>query len=86
MFAYSPPRLLFTVAEQQLLSEALTGITDETLSLRLGIPLSAVKARWSRIQHRVARTAPELFKGVPEMSNRHGRGVQDSPLHLAIRA
>jgi hypothetical protein len=47
MFAYSPPRLFFTSAEQQLIAEALAGVTDETLSVRLGIPRSAVKARWS---------------------------------------
>jgi hypothetical protein len=69
LFAYSPPRLHFTPAEQRVLSEALGGAVDETLSARLGIPLSAVKARWTRIQERVVRYAPELVAAV-----RHGRG------------
>jgi len=81
MFAYSPPRLFFTSAEQQLIAEALAGVTDETLSVRLGIPRSAVKARWSRIQERVARMTPELFRDVPT-PQRCGRGVQTRHLIL----
>jgi len=80
MFAYSPPRLFFTPAEQHLIAEALAGGTDATLSARLGIPRSAVKARWTRIQQRVARTAPELFADVP-LPHR-GRGVQTRHLIL----
>jgi len=78
----SHARLFFTTAEQTLLGEALAGFTDETLSGRLAIPLSAVKARWSRIQDRVARTAPELFKDVPVAPDRLGRGVQTRHLIL----
>ena len=84
MFAYSPPRLFFTTAEQTLLGEALAGFTDETLSGRLAIPLSAVKARWSRIQDRLPRTAPELF----DQRRACGPGpagpqrISDSPPHL----
>ncbi len=65
MFAYSPPRLRFTAAEQRLLAEALPGVTDQTLSSRLGIPLSAVKGRWSRLQMRARRHAPDLFRDLP---------------------
>jgi hypothetical protein len=81
LFAYSPPRLFLTPAEQDLLSEALTGVTDETLSRRLDIPLSAVKARWSRIQERAVRKAPHLFDDVP-LPSRGGRGVQTRHLIL----
>jgi hypothetical protein len=81
MFAYSPPRLFFTPAEQELLSAALAGATDEMSSKRLGIPVSAVKARWSRIQERAARMAPELFDEVP-LPVRQGRGVQTRHLIL----
>jgi hypothetical protein len=81
MFAYSPPRLRFTEAEQRLLSEALTGVTDETLSTRLSIPVSAVKARWTRIQARVARLAPALFTNVPDAPPLR-RGVQTRHLIL----
>jgi hypothetical protein len=82
MFAYSPPRLFCTAAEQQLIAAALAGDTDETLSRRLGIPVSAVKARWCRIQDRVARRAPELFRGVRGMPAGTGRGVQTRHLIL----
>ncbi|HEV7583639.1 MAG TPA: hypothetical protein VGO77_25160, partial [Mycobacterium sp.] len=81
MFAYSPPRLRFTHAEQRVLCEALAGVTDETLSARLSIPVSAVKARWTRIQERVARLAPTLYIDIPE-TPRHGRGVQTRHLIL----
>jgi len=81
LFAYSPPRLRFTPPEQRLLSEALAGVTDETLSARLGVPVSAIKGRWSRIQERVMRLAPELFPNVPE-APRRGRGVQTRHLIL----
>jgi hypothetical protein len=75
LFAYSPPRLAFTNAEQRLLSEALSGGTDETLSARLGIPITAVKARWRRVQERVARVAPNLFPDGSLVSGL-GRGAQ----------
>jgi hypothetical protein len=75
MFAYSPPHLFFTSAEQQVLSEALRGVTDDTISARLGVPLSTVKARWNRIQDRAIRLEPDLFSDVPLPSHR-GRGVQ----------
>jgi hypothetical protein len=81
IFAYSPPRLFFTASEQQLLSEALAGFTDDTLSRRLGIPLSAVKARWNRIQDRTLRMEPELFRDVP-LPRHRGRGVQTRHLIL----
>jgi hypothetical protein len=81
MFAYSPPRLRFTRAEQQLLSEALAGITDDTLSARLGIPLTAVKSRWMRIQDRASHAAAELFRDVPEAAH-GGRRVQTRHLIL----
>jgi hypothetical protein len=82
LFAYSPPRLGFTPAEQELLTEALDGVTDEGLSDRLRIPVSSVKARWTRVQQRVAYATPELFGDVAE--GRSGtRGPQTR--HLILR-
>jgi hypothetical protein len=75
MFAYSLPQLFFTPPEQQVLTEAMTGVTDETISARLGVPLSTVKARWNRIQDRAIRLAPDLFSDVP-MPRPGSRGVQ----------
>jgi hypothetical protein len=84
LFTYSPPKLRFTAPEQRLLSEALAGGTDETLSAHLGIPLSAVKARWTRIQERVMRFAPDLFANLRVAPHRdRGRGVQTR--HLILR-
>lgn len=82
MFAYSPPRFRFTGAEQQLLSEALVGVTDETLSARLGIPLTAVKARWTRIQDRASRLLPDLFADVPAAAHGGRRRIQTRHLIL----
>jgi hypothetical protein len=81
VFAYNPPRLFLTPSERELLSEALSGVTDETLSARLGIPLTAVKARWARIQHRAAEALPALFADVP-MPSHGGRGVRTRHLIL----
>lgn len=81
MFAYSPPRLRFTPAEQQLLVAALAGATDQTLSTRLNVRLSAVKARWTRVQARVTRLAPKLLSDVP-VARRLERGVQTRHLIL----
>jgi len=72
MFTYTPPRMGFTSAEQQLLRVALEGATDEQLAARLGIRLSAVKARWTRILQRVSNVDPDSFGTFAE-SSRRGR-------------
>jgi len=63
LFLYQPPRLGFRRSEQRLLSAALTGATDEGLSDKLGISLSAVKKSWRDIYARVGDQAPELVPG-----------------------
>jgi len=74
MFAYWPPRILFTPPERALLRAALAGGTDEALAARLGVAVSAVKGRWTRIQHRVADRVPQLL---PKADASHGtRGAQ----------
>lgn len=75
MFVYVPPLVRYTRAEQSLLTLALAGGTDEWLSGRLGIPLTAVKSRWLRIQQRTARRLPQLFQDVP-VAGARGRGAQ----------
>jgi DNA-binding NarL/FixJ family response regulator len=54
LFAYEAPRFRFRPSEQQLLSAALRGGTDEELADELGISLSAVKKTWRLIYDRVA--------------------------------
>jgi hypothetical protein len=82
MFAYNPPRVLFTRAEQHVLRAALDGAPDDVVSARLGLPVSAVKARWTRIHQRVMKCLPELVGHVrvPQFGDR--RGVQTRHLIL----
>jgi hypothetical protein len=76
MFVYSPPVIRFTEAERELLRIAISGGTDEWMSSHLGLSLSAVKARWIRIQERAMRRLPELFAGSPAASRPGRRGAQ----------
>jgi hypothetical protein len=76
IFVYSPPRILFTPSEQGLIRPALRGGTDEALSARLGVSLSSVKARWTRILQRAARRMPQLFDEVPVPQRANRRGTQ----------
>lgn len=82
MFVYSPPRLRFTDAEQRLLRAALRGGTDDRLSAALSVPLTAVKARWSRIQERAFARAPEIFGDLKASVRANGRGAQNRHLIL----
>jgi hypothetical protein len=76
LFAYTPPRIFFTTSERALLEAACAGRTDENLSAHLGIPLTAVKGRWKRIQRRAAAAIPELFATVPLAAFEARRGAQ----------
>ncbi len=76
MFAYSPPRILFTHPERELLQAALSGGTDDVLAARLGVAVSAVKARWMRIQHRVLDRAPHLMPKSDAVHASGARGAQ----------
>jgi DNA-binding NarL/FixJ family response regulator len=78
LFVYNHPRLLFTPAEQEVLRAALDGAPDEIVSERLGIPLSATKARWTRIHQRVAKRIPDLLRGAsaPQNAARRGRQIR----------
>jgi len=82
VFGYEPPQVRFTKAEQDLLRIALLGGTDETQSLSLGIPVNAVKARWTRIQQRALARVPELFRDVPGRCHPNRRGAQRRHLIL----
>ena len=87
LFVYSPPRVRFTPGEQRLLRAALLGGTDDALSARLGIALSSVKARWTRILQRAGSRVPGLFDEVPMPQRANRRGTQIRHLILAyVRA
>jgi hypothetical protein len=83
IFLYNPPRIRFNATEQELLRTALDGDPDDELARRLGISLSAVKARWTRIQQRATENMPELFAGVPQGIRHNRRGAQVR--HLIVR-
>ena len=69
MFEYLPPRCGFSFAEQQLLSAALAGSTDQELASKLGISISTVKKNWLSIYKRAATFLPDV---VPEDSPADG--------------
>jgi hypothetical protein len=81
-FAYNPPRIMFTAREQELLRAALDGAPDDIVAGRLGVGLSSVKARWTRVQQRAMQMAPELFHSVPLPRQPHRRGAQTRHLVL----
>jgi len=81
-FVYHPPRVLFTAREQELLRCALEGAPDDIVAERLGLTLSSVKARWTRVQQRAMQMVPELFHSVPLPKQAHRRGAQTRHLVL----
>ena len=87
MFAYNPPRVPFTAAEQQLLRAGLDGAPDEVVSMRMGIPVSAVKARWTRIYQRVEQCLPDLVEHVrvPHLGDRRGAQIRHVVLEYIRR-
>jgi hypothetical protein len=76
MFVYSAPQAFFTAAEQELLRSALDGGTDVDISRRLGVPLTAVKARWQRIHDRMLTRAPHVLEQRRESQYPERRGGQ----------
>ena len=76
MFLYNPPAIVFTNAQRDLLEAALSGLTDSQLGHRLGVKLTTIKARWTRIYDRAFRRAPHLFAAVPGRDGSPARGAQ----------
>jgi DNA-binding NarL/FixJ family response regulator len=83
LFVYAPPRVFFTPAEQDLLRAAMDGAPDDVISRRLGIALSATKARWTRIHQRVAARLPHILEAVPAAHDAARRGPQTRHLILS---
>ena len=81
-FVYNAPRILFTAREQDLLRCALDGAPDDIVAGRLGMALSLVKARWTRVQQRAMAMMPELFHSVPLPKQANRRGAQTRHLLL----
>ena len=55
-FRYQPPRCGFSPAEQELLSWALSGLTDTELADRLCVTKAAVRKRWESVYERASLT------------------------------
>src|SRR5262249_28849055 len=64
LFHPREPVLQLRDADQQLLLAALSGLTDEELSSKLGISLTGVKKRWISIFERTIDARPDLFPGL----------------------
>jgi hypothetical protein len=61
LFHPKEPVFRFRDADQQLLLAALSGLTDEELSSKLGLSLTGVKKRWISIFERTIDVRPDLF-------------------------
>jgi hypothetical protein len=75
LFQYREPVLRLQEADQQLLSAALTGLTDDELARCLGIRLPAVKKRWRSLFDR-ASAHEDLFHDMDDGLEGSGRGRQ----------
>jgi hypothetical protein len=75
LFHYSAPVLRLRAPDQRLLLAANRGFTDEELSLKLGISLTAVKKRWLSIFASTIDARPDLFPGIdlPKDGEKRGR-------------
>jgi hypothetical protein len=82
MFLYARPRLRFTPSEQALLRSAIRGCTDRESTVALGIPITAVKSRWTRIHERVADELPALLPRSSSSARAESRGSQSRHLIL----
>jgi hypothetical protein len=79
LFQYQRPVLRFSVAQQELLTLAVSGYSDLEAARILSIGLDAVKARWKSIYARVDRTYPGFL---PDGGSA-GRGPEKRPILLA---
>lgn len=70
IFQYRPPRCLFTLAEQRVLSHALEWATDQEIADRLGLSLTTVKHAWQSIYQRVHTGVPHIIGSVDDEGRR----------------
>ena len=76
IFLCAEPVLRLREVDQQLLLAALTGVTDDELSLRLDISVTAVKKRWLSVFERTIDLRPDLFPVVDFHKDGQKRGRQ----------
>lgn len=70
LFQYRPPRLDLSASYKELLRPALEGMTDEELSDRLCLSLSAVKKRWAAVYDHVSLKG--IHAGLPACEGKRG--------------
>lgn len=76
LFHFTEPVLCLRDADQQLLLAALGGVTDEELSSKLSVSLTAVKKRWLSIFERTIDARPDLFPAADVQNDGQKRGRQ----------
>ncbi len=76
VFSHTAARLGLTATQQEMLTHALEGLTDEELAEILHLSLSAVKKRWLVLYERVSLAAPEILPLDDDGGSRGLRGVE----------
>lgn len=61
LFDYDPPRMGFSPREQQLLTLALEGLTDEALCRELNVSLTTIKKAWLSVYAKVSASSEGLI-------------------------
>jgi len=75
LFIHKKPVLCLRDADKQLLLAAINGLTDDELSLKLGLTLNAVKKRWISIFNQTIGTRADLFPAI-SLNDDQRRGRQ----------
>ena len=76
LFHYHEPKLRLHDSDQELLSAALTGLTDRELAEKLDLKVGAVKKRWLALFGRIADAHPNLLPLQEIENGGNGRGPQ----------
>ena len=74
LFAYRNPQFGLSVAQQDVLTLALTRLPDQEIACALFISQHALKKRWEGIFERVERADPNFFPVIP--TQKAGRGPE----------
>jgi hypothetical protein len=75
LFIHKAPVLGLRDADKQLLLAAINGLTDDELSLKLGLTLNAVKKRWISIFNQSTDARADLFPAI-SLNDAQKRGRQ----------
>jgi DNA-binding CsgD family transcriptional regulator len=76
LFQYHEPVLHLRDTEKQLLSEAMSGETDNELAARMHLSLPSIKKRWASLFDRIADTRPDLLPDAENRGLHESRGLQ----------